>query len=342
MAIQLRFSEQELLSEHAYAAPYEVAGHRLHGGLDEQGNYLSPRTLLRWPAVRNWTRALHQRGGDLLACSSSVLAGARMPNTQQQKLLLQVGLGQTLWNTLTITGQIEARGRMLAEIAVPSFQPTIVEDVSEMALGHLELGLLKAHGLDEGGEPSKGIGGHDVMWFALRDLAFGPTAFGAPELPATITRPDQSEPMPEIARPQARMLSFLLNLLMIELRAEIGFSNTEALLCDPELFIERRMQAEQAAVVVQHIRQDEQLHLDSLRLLLGEARALHFHTLDGGQIAGHALIDPFWQRLVQWATVEQPQLMADRNRTLLATRILEHADGPRVLREFDTLASAEA
>jgi hypothetical protein len=138
------------------------------------------------------------------------------------------------------------------------------------------------------------------------------------------------------------MLSFLLNLLMIELRAEIGFSNTEALLCDPELFVERRPEAEQAAVVVQRIRQDEQLHLDSLRLLLGEARALHFRTADGGQIAGHALIDPFWERLVQWATVEQPQLMADRNRALLAARILEHPEGPRVLREFEALAVAAA
>jgi hypothetical protein len=345
MNAQLRLSEQELLREHEYAAPYVVAGHRLHGGLDDQGNYLSPRTLLRWPAVRNWTAALRARGGDLLACSSSVLAGARVPNTQQQKLLLQAGLGQTFWNTLTITGLVEARGRVLAEIPIPSFQPAIVEDISEMAIGHLERGLLKAHGLDEGGEPSKGIGGHDVMWFALRDLAFGPTAFGAPEMPATITRADQSEPMPEIARPQARMLSFLLNLLMIELRAEIGFSNTEALLCDPELFVERRSEAGQAAVVVQRIRQDEQVHLDSLRLLLGEARALHFRTVDGangGQIAGHELIDPFWERLVQWATVEQPQLMADRNRALLTARILEHPDGPRVLREFDALAAAAA
>ena len=51
-----------------------------------------------------------------------------------------------------------------------------------MAIGHLDRGLLLAHGLDEGGESADGpdgeaIGGHDVMWFVARDLAFGPGAF---------------------------------------------------------------------------------------------------------------------------------------------------------------------
>jgi hypothetical protein len=337
--VQLQFSEAELMQEHAYARPQVVAGHRLHGGFDADGNYISPRTARRDEAIANWTAALRQRGGDLFEADSSLLAGVRMPNTAQQKLLIQEGMGRSFWNTLTITGVIEARGRFLASAPIPPFQPVVVEDIGDTALGHLHSGLLKAHGIDEGGEPDAGIGGHDVMWFALRDLAFGETDYPEPEVPANISRPDGgAPPMPQIAAPQARMLSFLMNLLMIEFRAEIGFEATEALLRDPELFTARRAQAEEAADVVCRIRQDELVHVTSLRLMLGEAREMTFKTLDGGTIAGRELIDPFWRGLVHWATVEQPQLVAERNRGPLVERILQHPEGERVLARFDELA----
>lgn len=335
----LRYSEEELMREHAYAAPQIVAGHRLHGGFDGDGRYLSPRTLVRGPAVEAWTEALVARGGEPMRADSSLLAGVRMPNTAQHKLLLTSGLEQTLWNNLTIIGRIEGRGRLLAEIPLPSFQAVIVEDIGETAIGHLDRGMLRAHGLDEGGEPSKGIGGHDVMWFALRDLAFGPSGWPEPEVPATITRPEAPDPFPGLARPQAQMLAFLMNLLLIEFRAEIGFESTETLLRDPTLFRDRRSEAEEAAVVVGRIRQDEALHVDSLRLYLGELRGLTFRTVDGGTIRGDRLIDPFWKALVEWATVEQPRLNAERTRAMLAERILRHPDGERILREIDTLAS---
>jgi hypothetical protein len=333
----LRYTETELLRDHEYATPQVVAGHRLHGGFDGTGRYLSPRTLVREPAVAAWTEALLGRGGAPMRADASLLAGVRMPNTAQHRLLLQSGLEQTFWNNLTIIGLIEGRGRVLAEIPLPDFQEAIIEDIGETAVGHIARGMLRAHGLDEGGEPARGVGGHDVMWFALRDLAFGATDWPVPEVPAAITRPEAANPMPEIARPQAQMLSFLMNLLLIEFRAEIGFESTETLLRDPGLFRERRREAEEAAVVVERIRQDEKLHVDSLRLYLGELRALTFRTVDGGTIRGDRLIDPFWDGLVRWATVEQPRLNAERTRELLARRILAHPDGERILREFDAL-----
>lgn len=339
-AAQLRFSRDELLREHAYVTPHAVAGQRIHGGFDAAGRYVSPRTLLRESALINWTTALQARGGAPMLCSSSLLAGVRVPNTAQQRLLVQSGLGQTFWNTLTITGIIEARGRVLAEIPIPSFQEVIVEDISDMAIGHLGCGLLEAHGLDEGGVLGSEIGAHDVMWFALRDLAFGLTDFPQPALPETIARPDSAEPMPELPRAQARMLSFLMNLLMIELRAEIGFSSTEELLLDPALFRERRAQAVEAAELVGRIRQDEKIHLDSLCLVLGEARQLTFRTLGGGTVAGHELIDPFWKQLVRWATVDQPKLLAERTRQQMHERIMAHPSAERLLTEFEALAAA--
>ena len=63
---------------------------------------------------------------------------------------------------------------MIADMPFPDMHELVVEDIGEMAIGHLKKGLLEAHGFDEGGQPEKSIGGHDVMWFVARDLVFVP------------------------------------------------------------------------------------------------------------------------------------------------------------------------
>jgi hypothetical protein len=261
----------------------------------------------------------------------------RYPSEAQSKLLVQEGLGQTFWNNLTITGMIEARGRMLADVAFPDLQQVIVEDISQMGIGHLNRGLLKAHGIDEGGEPERGIGGHDVMWFALRDLAFGQTDYPQPEVPGNIGRPELPAQVPEIPLEIERMIYFLLNLLMIEFRAERGFSSTESLLREPTLFSERRAEAEHAAEIVNRIRTDEEVHVRSLRLFLGELRSVTFRAKEGGTLPGSRVVDPLWEGIVQWATVEQPKLQAEQQRRILTQRILEHPEGARILEEFNRL-----
>jgi hypothetical protein len=317
------------MRSHTYATPHSVAGHRLHGGFDAGGNYIPPRALVREPAMLAWTDALRARGGESMEADSSILLGGpRLPNEAQQKLLLLEGLGQSFWNTLTITGEIEGRGRILAEMEFPHFRELVVEDVSEMAIGHLNEGLLVAHGIDEGGQPESGIGGHDVMWFALRDLAFGEVDYPRPVVPDRISRPDDERGEFRTIPPAFdQMISFLLNLLMIEFRAELGFRFTEHMLRDPELFSDRRAEAEEAAEVVGRIRLDEEIHVSSLRLYLGELRHSTFRTNDGGTIPGHAIIDPFWQRVVHWSTVEQPALAVAQQRELHAGRILAHPRG---------------
>ena len=335
---QLAFSEAELMADHDYAAPQVVGGRRMHGGFDAAGVYRSPRSKNRDQAIANWTAALRERGGDLFDADSTLLTGPRVPNVEQQRLLLREGLGRTFWNGLTITGKIEGRGRMIAEMDFPNLQDIIVEDISEMALGHLNKGLLDAHGIDEGGEPDKGIGGHDVMWFVARDLAFGEDAFPDVAPPENIARPEAGQRwMPELAPPLEGMLSFLMNLLIIEFRAEIGFASTQLTLRTPDLFVDRREEAEQAAEIVERIRTDEKIHITSLRLYLGELRELTIKSLDGGTLTGAALIDRFWTQLVTWATVEQPKLAAARQHGDIRARILEHSDGPRILAEFDAL-----
>jgi len=198
---------------------------------------------------------------------------------------------------------------------------------------------LVVHGIDEGGEPDKGIGGHDVMWFVARDLACGREAYPDVEPPENIARPQPAERlMPEIEPEFEGMLSFLMNLLLIEFRAEIGFAATQAILRTPTLFAERRAEAEEAAQIVERIREDEEIHVVSLRLYLGEFRELTIKTVDGGTIKGKQLIDRFWSGLVDWATVQQPKLAAESQYSALKPIILDHPEGQRILEAFDRLS----
>ena len=337
---QTTFSEAELMADRDYARGHVVAGHRLHGGFDQDGRYIPPRSRFRPQAIEGWTAALRARGGDLLAADASLLAGRRYPTVEQSKLLLLHGLGQSFWNSLTITGKIEARGRVLADMPFPDLQDLVAADISEMAIGHLNGGLLKAHGIDEGGEPDRGIGGHDVMWFVARDLAFGAGAYPDVDPPERIGRAGAPREVPEIPESFEGMLRFLMNLLLIEFRAELGFASSEQLLRDPELFTDRREAADEAADLIDRIRRDEEIHVTSLRLCLGELRQGCLRTTDGGETPGAELIDPMWERLVHWATVEQPKLQAEEQRKIYRERILAHEDGERILAQFEALAES--
>lgn len=338
-APRLRYTQEELLTDHDFVEPHMVLGQRLHGGMLADGTYQPPRALVREPAFDAWERALRERGGAPFGASAELLAGLRLPTSEQQVVLLRNGLGLSFWNTLTITGKIEARGRLLAEMQFPDLQTAIVDDISEMAIGHLHSGLLLAHGLDEGGLPDEGIGGHDAMWFVARDLVFGPSAFPDIEPAENIGRPDAGTRfVPEVAPEIEGLVSFLANLLIIEFRAEIGFADTQAVLRSNEVFTDRREEAELAAEIVERIRTDETIHVRSLNLYLGEMRAVHFTTLDGGSVSGAELIDRFWAGLVKWATVDQPALMVVEQREMLHERIAEHPDARRVLEEFEAAA----
>ena len=197
---RLRYTTEEILADHPYARPHIEAGYKLHGGFDAEGRYISPRTLHRWPAIRAWEGALKARGQDVIDSSQQLMVRGNFPSVEQQKFLLDLGLGQTLWDSLTVTGVIEARGRRLADATAPDFQAIVVDDISETATGHLNKGLLKAHGLDEGGNDARGEGGHDAMWFAARDMLFGKNAYPDPVVPENLSRPELGRLMPQIPK----------------------------------------------------------------------------------------------------------------------------------------------
>jgi hypothetical protein len=339
---QLTYSQDELMRDHDGLDPHLIIGRRVHGGFHADGTYQPPRALVREEALAAWGEALEEGGGKIFPADASLLTGVRLPNVEQQRVLLRNDLGRTFWNGLTITGKIEARGRLLADITFPDLQPVIVEDISEMAIGHLGKGLLLAHGLDEGGIPEEGIGGHDVMWFLARDMAFGPDAYDDVEPPENIARPEVgSRFMPELPEPIEGLISLLANLLIIEFRAELGFAETQEILRTPDLFVDRRSGAEEAAEVVERIRTDEEIHVRSLCIYLGELCSVTFRTLDGGTVSGSELIGRYWDGLVNWATVEQPALTAERVRPDLEAYIRTHSDADRVLGEFADAGSTQ-
>src|ERR1700729_954557 len=51
---QVEFTEEELLADLMVAEPLIAGGVRCHGGFDDDGRYLSPRTKFRLPAIAAW------------------------------------------------------------------------------------------------------------------------------------------------------------------------------------------------------------------------------------------------------------------------------------------------
>lgn len=338
---KLIYTEEELMAEHAYAKPHKEVGYLLHGGFDEQGTYVSPRTLHRWPAVRAWQDALKKRGFPLVDATGDLLQPETVPNLDQQRFLLSNGLGTALWNGLTITGIVEARGQILCEFTAPDFQDIIVDDVSEMAIGHLNKGLLYAHGADEGGDPKRPeYGAHDAMWFASRDLLFGKDAYPMPGEPSNIARPDGGRRMPEIPEAHENTLLLLMNVLMIEVRAEAFFSFCCSIMRDSTVFQDRRADAELAATMVERIREDEAIHVGYLQAVVSEMRSVTFKTVDGGTIEGAKLIDKAWNDMVHWHAVERVEIERGEAVERLTAEVRRLPDGDAKVIDFLGMSDA--
>ncbi|HEY5288514.1 MAG TPA: hypothetical protein VIJ59_00645 [Caulobacteraceae bacterium] len=341
MTVALSFTRDELMRSHAYARPHVEAGYRLHGGFTPEGAYVSPRTLVRWPAVRAWAAALEAKGWPIIDASAALIERPGFPNFDQQKLLIGEGLGQTFWDSLTVTGIIEARGQGLCSYAAPDLARLIVDDVTQTATGHLGKGLLYAHGADEGGDPAApGEGAHDAMWFAARDLAFGKGAWPLASAPDSIAREAQGREMPLLPEACEQFIKFMMNVLMIEVRAESFFDLCQRVFRDPALFAERRKGADLAAELVERIRTDEAIHVAYLRVLISEMRDFTWKTVDGGTARGAEILDPVWERMVEWHGRTQRDLAAERSRAQLETRLIAER-GPsaagRLLERLDAL-----
>lgn len=339
---RLVYTREEILAESDYANPQIEAGYRLHGGFDEAGTYISPRTRHRWPAVKAWQAQCAARGFPLIDATTRLLKRGAYPNAQQQTFLLNHGMGETLWNSLTITGVIEARGRALCDAKAPDFQKIIEEDISATTIGHLNKGLLYAHGLDEGGDPAQGQGGHDDSWYAVRDALFGKNAFPMPDVPANIGRPETGRLMPQLDKPYEDWILLLMNVLMIEVRAEAFFAFCTNIMRSPDVFRDRRAAASHAADLVERIRTDEAIHVAYLQSFVSEMRSYTIKALDGSRIKGATLIDPIWEGMINWHSVIQADFSREQGRQAIEARINKRPDGRAILAQFDALEQKEA
>jgi hypothetical protein len=285
---------------------------------------------------------LKDRGGDLVDSSQQLMVHGTFPNVAQQSFLLEHGLGQTLWDSLSVTGVIEARGKRLAEATAPDFQQAIVDDISQTATGHLNKGLLIAHGFDEGGNSAKGDGGHDAMWFAVRDMLFGKHAYPHAEVPASLSKPEMGRLMPQVPADYENWILLLMNVLMIEVRAENFFNFCTTVMRDPRNFRDRREVAMHAADLVDRIRQDEAPHVGYLTIVISELRSFTFKTVDGGTIKGREFIDPVWRGMVQWHSVTNVEWDRTQTRKEFEAMFSARPDGKRLLAQFNSLSLKEA
>jgi hypothetical protein len=334
---KLTYTRDELMADDAYARPQMEAGYRLHGGFDATGTYVSPRTRIRWPAVHAWQDALKTRAVPLIDATVQLLKRGPYPTIDQQRFLLGHGFGETLWNSLTITGIIEARGGMLAQAVAPDFQKIVVEDLSGTCLGHLNKGLLAAHGYDEGGTKSEGIGGHDDMWFAVRDALFGKNAFPIPKVPESIGRPETGRRLPMLPKEHEEWILLLMNVLMIEIKAENFFAFCQAVMHDPANFQDRREAALHAAEIVERIRTDEAIHVAYLQTVISELRSFTIRTTEGNTLPGKAIIDPVWDAMIDWHTVTQAEFGRTQSRDQILERLKSKPNGPLLAAQFDSL-----
>lgn len=339
--MKLVYSKEEILADPPFARLNSFGDKRLHGGFDADGTYLSPRTLGRWPAIHAWQENLVAKGGELIDASTRLLHAPHFPNIDQMKLLLGNGVTLPLWNSLTTTGLIEGRGRMLAGITAPDFQALVEEDISETATAHLNKGLFIAHGLDEGGDGVSDVGAHEQMWYVVRDLALTPDLHPIPVIPQRGDRAGaDGREMPQIPAPHEALIKSLMNILMIEIRAERAFEFNKALMRDPDAFPARRSEAQQAATIVGQIQQDEAPHVAYLQLFISELRTFHFKT-PSGSVEGKTFIDPVWAKIVAWNSDNVPRAQREDSRRMIEGLLKTRPDGAALMREFDALADRE-
>ncbi len=338
---QVTFTEAELLLDHAIAEPLIEAGVRCHGGFDEGGTYVSPRTKHRVPAIEAW-QAKHRAefGSEILHVPLETWP-ENYPSVAQARFLIEKGVPEPLIATLTRIGTVEGFGANIRFLDPGNFQKHFDDSIAGTAMDHLGKGLFEAHGRDEAGWEEEA--GHKDMWFAARDIAFeNPTAkvdidkmlermgFGQGGGPGSITErilPDDIDVNVEL------IANLMVRVLFIEISAFHTFKWSEAWLSDPNLVAGDG----EAARLVSYIRADETPHVDYLKTALTEMRDRTWIGASGKKHDGSTMIQALWD-----AGLEQ-SLGAAREQSRQAIRgelehwILQRPKGADLLAEFDSL-----
>ncbi len=331
---RLEFSATELLESPAYHQPLIVKGRRCHGGFDQDGNYRSPRTVWRVPAVKAWQEQ-HLAASPLpLVEIPREVIPPYTPNVEQARLLIRNGVREPLVRILTEIAIVEGFGAMIRELPVPPLTGFIREDTAGTALAHLSGGLFEAHARDEAGWAEEG--GHRQMWEAARDAALSNPAI-SPEIYAGIMARRAGEPpamFPELGAPVERLIRFMVNVLAIEVFARSTFAWAEEVLSDESVSDAPR----EAADLVRFIRADEAPHVEYLRTALSEISARTPLTTQGKEVAGHKVVDALMDRalstMIRQRLSDRPAAIRD-----LVRRAAKVRDVEELIARFDALAT---
>jgi hypothetical protein len=343
---QLEYTWDELLSDPPIVEPLRANGVVCHGGFLADGSYASPRTAHRVPAVKAW-QAKHTEdfGTQILDAPLESWPG-NYPNLAQARLLLRSGVREPMIAQLTRIGTVEGFGANIRHLAQEDMQKFFAEDIRGTSTSHLGKGLVEAHARDEAGWGDQA--GHNTMWFAVRDIAFeNPLTgdmterllerlgFGAPAASDEdrAARFAAVRSFPDLDTGLEMLLTTMIRVLFIEIKAFHVFAWAESLLSDPDLVAG----AGEAARLVACIRSDEKPHVEYLRTSLTEMRDRTFLTTKGTKLAGRDVIGTLWDKLLaeSMGSIEEANRASFRKEL---SRVLEgRPGGSSLMEEFDAI-----
>lgn len=329
---RVAWSEDEILSNLAYDEPLIANGVRCHGGFIG-GEYHSPRTLGRGPAIAAWQAQARARGVPLIDIPAA-LVPPHYPNAAQAALLLREGVRDPLVRTLTTIAIIEGFGAMIRDAKVPPLANWVVEPVDGTAVAHLAGGLFEAHARDEAGHRSEG--GHKQMWEAARDLALDNPTVPSDVLLRLMTgrrSAGRQRLFAQLDEGVEELLTVMSNVFVIEIFAAETFSWAAAVLGDPEV----SARPAEAAALVGYIRGDEAPHVEYLRAALSELRACTLRAADGSELRGAEVVDALLNRTLRALSKERPRAQRAETAADIAAAVAAHRDGAGLQRRFDAL-----
>lgn len=298
---QVEFTETELLADADITEPLIAGGVRCHGGFDDEGDYVSPRTKHRVPGIVAWQEKHTAEFGKPVIDIPLETWPENYPNVAQAEHLVRSGVPEPLIGTLTRIGTVEGFGANIRFLQPGNMQRNFEESIQGTAIDHLGKGLFEAHGRDEAGWEKEA--GHKDMWFAARDIAFenptatidiegmlarmgfGPAPAGSPaaQVPARLL-PDDIDPNLEA------IAGLMTRVLMIEIQAFHTFKWAEKWLSDSTLVAGDG----EAAKLVSYIRGDETPHVGYLKTGLTEMRDRTWIGSSGKKYKGEDMFRIIW------------------------------------------------
>ena len=331
----LEYTFDQLMTEPTVDEPLIAGGVRCHGGY-VGGEYVSPRSTVRRPAVEAWRQRLVDERQPLIHVPPKYVP-PNYPNYPQAKFLLREGVVEPVTRALTIISIVEGFGARIREVKVPDLSVEVKEGVEGTALAHLANGLFEAHARDEAGHRNEG--GHKQMWEAARDLGLA-----KPHVPGDVllrlmtgtASGERTRMFPGLSERMENMIVMMANVLIVETFAEDTFAWAQQLLGDPEVSADPT----RSAHVVECIARDEVVHVDYLTVALSELRARTLVGADGKtELSGTDVVDGVFRRQLRGMATQRPRVARDRLRDEIRQAIADEARATAIAKRFEDLDS---